>query len=79
MKHFVALLFFCLVTITVNALLPVNDSTTAAILKELNLSAEQKHCIKLLIREFKLEDRKRKRLLRHWIFMQLNMQQQMAI
>jgi len=79
MKHFVALLFFCLVTITVNAQSPVNDSTTTAMLKEFKLSSEQQQSIKKLIREFKVEDRKRRRLLRHRIFMQLNMQQQMAI
>lgn len=79
MKHFVAVLLFCLLTITVTAQSPVNDSTTAAMLKELNLSFDQKQSIKVLIREFKLEDRKRRRLLRHRIFMQLNLQQQMAI
>jgi hypothetical protein len=58
---------------------PLNDSSSIAALKELNLTDEQKRSIKQLIRQFKLEDRKRRRLLRHRIFMQLNVQQQMAI
>jgi hypothetical protein len=61
------------------AQVPLNDSTSIATLKELNLTKEQKLSIKQLIMEFKSEDRKRRRLLRHRIFMQLNIQQQMAI
>lgn len=80
MKHFVALLFICMATATiVHAQSPVNDSATAAMLKELKLSYEQKQSVRILIREFKMEERKRRRLLRNRIFMQLNMQQQMAI
>ena len=80
MKHFVALLFICMATTTIiHAQSPVNDSATAVMLKELKLSSEQKQSIRIMIREFKMEDRKRRRLLRHRIFMQLNMQQQMAI
>lgn len=80
MKYLIVILTYCCFTIfPLQAQEPLNDSTSITTLKELNLTKEQKLSIKKLIMEFKSEDRKRRRLLRHRIFMQLNIQQQMAI
>jgi hypothetical protein len=80
MRYLIAILIYCCFFIFPSqAQQPLNDSASKAIRNDLNLTKEQKHAIKQLIVEFKLEDRKRRRLLRHRIFMQLNIQQQMAI
>jgi hypothetical protein len=80
MKYFIAVVFCCVMSIlSSQAQQPVNDSTISASLNELNLTAEQKLAIKKLIWDYKMEDRQRRRMLRHRIFMNLNVQQQMAI
>lgn len=58
---------------------PVSDSTVNYTLKELNLTKEQKLAVKKLVWEYKMEDRKRRRELRHRIFLILNVKQQIAI
>ena len=57
----------------------VSDSTVNSTLKELNLTSEQKLAIKKLVWEYKMEDRKRRRELRHRIFLIFNINQQAAI
>lgn len=80
MKYLITILIYCCTLISpAQAQQPLNDSASKAILNGLDLSKDQKHAIKQLITEYKLEDRRRRRLLRHRIFMQLNIQQQMAI
>lgn len=80
MKYLIAVVLCCAMCIPfLQAQQPVNDSTGNATLNELNLTTEQKTIIKKLIWEYKLEDRQRRRMLRHRIFVNLNVQQQMAI
>jgi len=76
------LLFFCfLITLATN--LKAQKTTTDSIAnfthKELNLSPEQKIVVKKMIWEYKQEDRKRRRELRHRMFMILKVNQQMAV
>jgi hypothetical protein len=80
MKSLPLLLFCCLLIISPSyAQKPVSDSTANLTLKELNLTNEQKLSVKKLIWEYKVEDRKRRRALRHKIFLLLNVKQQTAI
>jgi len=57
----------------------VTDSSANFTLKELNLTPEQKITIKKLIGEYKIEERKKRRQLRHRIFLMLNVNQQRAV
>ena len=71
---------YCLFIIaTLQAQKLANDSTANSTLKQLNLTSEQKFAVKKLIWEYKIEDRKRRRELRHRIFLLLNVRQQTAI
>jgi hypothetical protein len=70
---------FIALTINLQAQKAITDSIPGFTLKELNLTPEQKIAIKKLIWEYKLEDRRRRRELRHRIFMNLNVNQQMAV
>jgi hypothetical protein len=80
MKFLPLLLFYYLLTISpLQAQKPVSDSTVNSTLKELNLTKEQKLAVKKLVWEYKMEDRKRRRVLRHKIFLILNVNQQTAI
>ena len=80
MKYIIAIVLCAVLFIhSSEAQQPVNDSTISATLSELNLTTEQKLAIKKLIWDYKMEDRQRRRMLRHRIFMNLNAQQQMAI
>jgi hypothetical protein len=63
----------------VNAQNKIPDSTTYFPLKEIYLTPEQKTAIKQLIWEYKLQDWRRRRHLRHRIFVLLNSQQQNAV
>lgn len=55
------------------------DSTIPLSLKELNLTPEQKAAIKQLVWEYKLQERIRRRQLRHRIFVLMNINQQNAV
>jgi hypothetical protein len=80
MKFLPLLLFCCLlITASSQAQKPVSDSTVNSTLKELNLTNEQKLAVKKLVWEYKMEDRKRRRELRHRIFLILNVNQQTTI
>jgi hypothetical protein len=80
MKFLPLLLFYYLLTILpLQAQKQVSDSTVNSTLKELNLTKEQKLAVKKLVWEYKMEDRKRRRALRHKIFLLLNVNQQTTI
>jgi len=78
MKLLLLGLFFVL-TINLQAQKAITDSIPDFTLKELNLTPEQKIAIQKMIWEYKLEDRRRRRELRHRIFMSLNVNQQIAV
>ncbi len=78
MKRLFLCLFITLI-INVQAQKTIPDSIPGFTLKELNLTPEQKITIKQLIWEYKLEDRRRRRELRHRIFMSLNLTQQQTV
>jgi len=55
------------------------DSTISIDLPALNLTPEQKIALKKLVWEYKMEDRRRRRQLRHRMFLILNTQQQTQV
>jgi hypothetical protein len=55
------------------------DSSYSIPLKELSLTPEQKAAIKQLVWEYKLQDWRRRRHLRHRIFILLNIDQQNTV
>lgn len=80
MKFLTPVLFCSLFIIsTSQAQKTVSDSTINSTLKQMNLTSEQKLAVKKLIWQYKMEDRKRRRELRHRIFLILNVKQQTAI
>jgi hypothetical protein len=76
-------LLFCCILITaslyIHAQKTVTDSSINIDLASLNLSNEQTIAIKKLIWEYKLEERKRRRELRHRMFLILNVRQQAEV
>lgn len=70
---------FISITINLQAQKTITDSIPDFTLKELNLTPEQKIAIKKMIWEYKVEDRKRRRELRHRIFMSLSANQQLTV
>jgi len=76
-------LFFCCILITaslyVHAQTTVPDSSINLDPATLNLTPEQNIAIKKLIWEYKLEDRRRRKALRHHIFLILNVWQQAVV
>jgi len=75
-------LLFCCILITASLYVhaqTVSDSSIGLDLATLNLSPEQNVAIKKLIWEYKLEERKRRRELRHRMFLILNVRQQAEV
>jgi hypothetical protein len=76
------LLFCCFLIMSsfqIQAQQHLSDSTIPFSLKELNLTPEQKAAIKQLVWEYKLQERIRRRHLRHRIFILMNINQQNVI
>jgi len=76
-------LFFCCILITaslyVHAQNTLPDSSINLDLATLNLTPEQNVALKKLIWEYKMEDRRRRRQLRHKMFLILNVKQQVEV